>query len=297
MPISGIQEQLRPQSSRVDGRRRGLPAPTRRPPSCGSAAERPAATAARILKSGGRRKIPRLPWPGTRLGQHLRRNHPERESAIDEFVWQALSGESTALEDRVEPDLLRVADPLVERSPVRSDELRVFIREAIETATATGSVVIHARAASIALAGREGVLRVLVTAVGGDESEANRRTTRNQRGGRAARAPSGRCRARRLSPTLLRRAYRASDTVRPRHQHRPAQPRGRGRRRRASGGLTKAGRADPPVALTARASTEPAPYSRDELEGPGTQIQMCTAGRRRRSRMCPLGMIRSTSPR
>lgn len=52
----------------------------------------------------------------------------------------------------------------VEPRPVRSDELRVFIREAIETAAATGSVVIHAHAASIALAGREGILRVLVTA-------------------------------------------------------------------------------------------------------------------------------------
>ena len=52
----------------------------------------------------------------TSLGQHLRRHHPERESAVDELVRQALSGESTALEDRVEADLLRVADALVERS-------------------------------------------------------------------------------------------------------------------------------------------------------------------------------------
>src|SRR2546426_3620159 len=51
-----------------------------------------------------------------RLGQHLSGHHPEREPAIDEFVRQALGGESTALEDRVEPDLLRVADALVERS-------------------------------------------------------------------------------------------------------------------------------------------------------------------------------------
>lgn len=52
----------------------------------------------------------------------------------------------------------------VEPRPVRSDDLRVFIREAIEAAAATGSVVIHAHAASITLAGREGILRVLVTA-------------------------------------------------------------------------------------------------------------------------------------
>jgi hypothetical protein len=53
---------------------------------------------------------------GTRLGQHLCRHHPERESAIDEFARQALSRESTTVEDRVEPDLLGVADTFVERS-------------------------------------------------------------------------------------------------------------------------------------------------------------------------------------
>jgi cytidylate kinase len=52
----------------------------------------------------------------------------------------------------------------VEPRPVRSDELQVFIREAIEAAAATGAVVIYAHAASIALAGREDILRVLVTA-------------------------------------------------------------------------------------------------------------------------------------
>jgi cytidylate kinase len=51
-----------------------------------------------------------------------------------------------------------------EPPPPRSEELRLFIREAIETAAATGSVVIGAHAASFALAGREGILRVLVTA-------------------------------------------------------------------------------------------------------------------------------------
>jgi cytidylate kinase len=51
-----------------------------------------------------------------------------------------------------------------EPPPPRSDELRLFIREAIEAAAATGPVVISAHAASFALAGREAILRVLVTA-------------------------------------------------------------------------------------------------------------------------------------
>jgi cytidylate kinase len=42
--------------------------------------------------------------------------------------------------------------------------LRAFIREAIQAAAARGSVVIGAHAASFALAGNEGTLRVLVTA-------------------------------------------------------------------------------------------------------------------------------------
>ena len=52
----------------------------------------------------------------------------------------------------------------VEPRPPRSDELRAFIREAIEAAADRGSVVIGAHAASFALAGNEGALRVLVTA-------------------------------------------------------------------------------------------------------------------------------------
>jgi Cytidylate kinase-like family len=44
------------------------------------------------------------------------------------------------------------------------DDMRALIREAIEEAAARGNVVIVAHAASFALAGREGVLRVLVTA-------------------------------------------------------------------------------------------------------------------------------------
>ena len=42
--------------------------------------------------------------------------------------------------------------------------MRALIREAIEEVAARGNVVIVAHAASFALAGREGVLRVLVTA-------------------------------------------------------------------------------------------------------------------------------------
>jgi cytidylate kinase len=52
----------------------------------------------------------------------------------------------------------------VEQRPPRSDELRAFIREAIEAVADTGSIVIGAHAASFALAGKEGLLRVLVTA-------------------------------------------------------------------------------------------------------------------------------------
>lgn len=44
------------------------------------------------------------------------------------------------------------------------DDMRALIREAIEEVAARGNVVIVAHAASFALAGREGALRVLVTA-------------------------------------------------------------------------------------------------------------------------------------
>jgi cytidylate kinase len=52
----------------------------------------------------------------------------------------------------------------VEAQPPRSDELRAFIGDAIEAAADTGSVVIGAHAASFALAGKDDLLRVLVTA-------------------------------------------------------------------------------------------------------------------------------------
>jgi hypothetical protein len=50
----------------------------------------------------------------TRLGEHLRRQYPERKPGIDDFVRQAVSGESPALDDRVEADLLGVANAVCE---------------------------------------------------------------------------------------------------------------------------------------------------------------------------------------
>ena len=50
----------------------------------------------------------------TRLGQHLRRHHPEREPRIDDLTGQAVSSEPTALEDGFEADLLRVANAVGE---------------------------------------------------------------------------------------------------------------------------------------------------------------------------------------
>jgi hypothetical protein len=51
---------------------------------------------------------------GPCLGQHLRRHHPEREAGIDDFVRQVVSGESTALDDRVEADLFGVVNAVGE---------------------------------------------------------------------------------------------------------------------------------------------------------------------------------------
>jgi cytidylate kinase len=61
--------------------------------------------------------------------------------------------------------------PPGEPSPPRSDELRAFIREAIEAAADMGSIVIGAHAASFALAGKEDLLRVLVTASTGTRAQ------------------------------------------------------------------------------------------------------------------------------
>src|SRR5216683_2679392 len=47
-------------------------------------------------------------WPG--LGEHLRRQHTQREAGIDDFIRQAVGGTLAALDDRVETDVLRVAN-------------------------------------------------------------------------------------------------------------------------------------------------------------------------------------------
>src|SRR5258708_22461 len=51
-------------------------------------------------------------WPC--LGQLLRRHHSEREPGIDKVARQAFGRTATALRNRLEADLLRVADALVE---------------------------------------------------------------------------------------------------------------------------------------------------------------------------------------
>ena len=122
-----------------------------------------------------------------------------------------------------------------EPRPPRSDELRLFIREAIETAAATGPVVIGAHAASFALAGREGILRVLVTASaetrarriavqrGIDEAEAEREI----RAGDRLAKPRGR--SSRLDSALAARALDWPQRVRE-----PGRSSGVARRRRQS---------------------------------------------------------------
>jgi hypothetical protein len=48
----------------------------------------------------------------TRLGQHLRGHDPEGDPGIDDFVGQAVGGDSAALDDGVEADPLGVANAL-----------------------------------------------------------------------------------------------------------------------------------------------------------------------------------------
>ena len=69
----------------------------------------------------------------------------------------------TSLDAQVTASLIGVALPLSDGPRRNDDELRGMIRSAIDEYTATGNVVIFAHAASHSLAGREGVLRVLVT--------------------------------------------------------------------------------------------------------------------------------------
>ena len=49
-----------------------------------------------------------------RLGEHLRRQHSEREPAVDDAVGQAVGSGATTLADRFEADLPGVADALVD---------------------------------------------------------------------------------------------------------------------------------------------------------------------------------------
>src|SRR5579875_2904124 len=50
---------------------------------------------------------------GSRLGQHLRRKDAEREPGADEFAGQPLGGSAPALDDRIEPGLVGIADALL----------------------------------------------------------------------------------------------------------------------------------------------------------------------------------------
>jgi hypothetical protein len=59
-------------------------------------------------------KEQRSPGAGARLGQHLRREHPEREPGVDDVVRQAVRGKAAALEDRAEADLFGVPDAVRE---------------------------------------------------------------------------------------------------------------------------------------------------------------------------------------
>ncbi len=62
--------------------------------------------------------------------------------------------------------------PVVDEESLSTDDLRTLIRSAVEEAAAEGDAVIVSHAASIALSGREDVLRVLVT--GSPEARAAR---------------------------------------------------------------------------------------------------------------------------
>jgi cytidylate kinase len=78
----------------------------------------------------------------------------------------------------------------------RTETVRGLIRDAVVSTADEGSVVIHAHAASYALAGREGVLRVLVTAP--EETRVTRLAARDGVGEKQARklvAESDRSRA------------------------------------------------------------------------------------------------------
>jgi hypothetical protein len=58
---------------------------------------------------GYSRGAARLPWRLDAFGRVCAGSVPEREAGVDDFVRHAGGRESTALDDRVEPDLLGVA--------------------------------------------------------------------------------------------------------------------------------------------------------------------------------------------
>jgi cytidylate kinase len=108
----------------------------------------------------------------------------EQRKPLIRRVLEQLS-ESGAAESLALGGYVPVAVDLGEPPPA-SDDLRALIREAIEARAARGKVVIGSHAASFALAGRDDVLRVLVTAspdtrarrladAGLDEREASRK--------------------------------------------------------------------------------------------------------------------------
>jgi cytidylate kinase len=66
--------------------------------------------------------------------------------------------------DMIESGALAAYGPVVPRTGPKRDELRGFIREAIEESIEDGAAVIVAHGASLALTGRDDVLRVLITA-------------------------------------------------------------------------------------------------------------------------------------
>ncbi len=117
----------------------------------------------------------------------------------------------------------------------REERLRGLIREVIEEVAAEGRAVIVAHAASMALAGRDGVLRVLITASPEERAErlvwASGLDSWHRRAGGAQLRPG----ARPLFPALLPSRCRTTDSLRPRRQHRPA-PAGRGRGDHRRGG-------------------------------------------------------------
>ena len=90
--------------------------------------------------------------PGALADEERRKSFLAR--ALDEFG-RGASGEAWAMLGSLPP----LAGP-----EATSDQLRALIREAIEETAAQGKAVIVAHAASHAIGGREGALRVLVTA-------------------------------------------------------------------------------------------------------------------------------------